>query len=220
MSFKTSTCDPDNPMRKNMEEIVGKVGLDFIVNVVLNGRMEVADAYAGHFIQAHRAACASAMKGLQTQLVENADITISSAYPNGTSGHNTGLLHSGILYPKGSLKNLCCLESGAEFEQVAEELDVPFRRCGKLIVGFGDEERKRLDALFQRGLDNGVKDIRMIDHDELKAIEPNADGDFAMSIHWWRASLWWCLPCLLQPVPPCSAQDMAGIRRWLRHRCC
>lgn len=101
---------------------------------------------------------------------------------NGTSGHNTGLLHSGILYPKGSLKNLCCLESSAEFEQVAEELDVPFRRCGKLIVGFGDEERKRLDALFQRGLDNGVTDIRMIDHDELKAIEPNADGDFAIYV--------------------------------------
>ena len=101
---------------------------------------------------------------------------------NGTSGHNTGLLHSGILYKKGSLKNLCCLESCAEFEKVAEELDVPFRRCGKLIVGFGDEERKRLDALYQKGLDNGVTDIRMITHDELKAIEPNADGDFAIYV--------------------------------------
>lgn len=101
---------------------------------------------------------------------------------NGTSGHNTGLLHSGILYPKGSLKNLCCLESCGEFEQVARELDVPFRRCGKLIVGFGDEERKRLEALYQRGLDNGVKDIRMIGHDELKAMEPNADGDFAIYV--------------------------------------
>lgn len=101
---------------------------------------------------------------------------------NGTSGHNTGLLHSGILYPKGSLKNLCCLESCAEFEQVAKELDVPFRRCGKLIVGFGEEERKRLEALYQRGLDNGVQDIRMIGHEELKAMEPNADGDFAIYV--------------------------------------
>ena len=101
---------------------------------------------------------------------------------NGTSGHNTGLLHSGILYQKGSLKNLCCLESCAEFDKVAEELDVPFRRCGKLIVGFGEEERKRLDALYQKGLDNGVTDIRMITHEELKAIEPNADGDFAIYV--------------------------------------
>lgn len=101
---------------------------------------------------------------------------------NGTSGHNTGLLHSGILYQKGSLKNLCCLESCAEFDKVAEELDVPFRRCGKLIVGFGDEERARLEALYQKGLDNGVTDIRMITHEELKAIEPNADGDFAIYV--------------------------------------
>lgn len=90
MSFKTSTCDPDNPMRKNMEEIVGKVGLHFIVNVVLNDRMEVADAFAGHFIQAHRAACASAMEALQTPLVENADITISSAYPKDTEYSQIG----------------------------------------------------------------------------------------------------------------------------------
>lgn len=90
MSFKTSTCNPDNPMRKNMEEIVGKVGLDFIINVVLNDRMEVGDAYAGHFIQAHRAACASAMEALQTPLVENADITISSAFPKDTEYSQIG----------------------------------------------------------------------------------------------------------------------------------
>ena len=84
MSFKTSTCDPDNPMRKNMEEIVGKVGLDFIVNVVLNDKMEVADAYAGHFIQAHRLACDRAMRALQTPLVENADIIACSAFPKDT----------------------------------------------------------------------------------------------------------------------------------------
>ena len=90
MSFKTSTCNPDNPMRQNMEQIVGKVGLHFIINVVLNDRMEVADAYAGHFIQAHRAACASAMNSLKTQLVENADITISSAFPKDTEYSQIG----------------------------------------------------------------------------------------------------------------------------------
>lgn len=90
MSFKTSTCDPNNPMRKNMEQIVGKVGLDFIVNVVLNDRMEVGDAYAGHFIQAHRAACNSAMQALRTPLVENADILISSAFPKDTEYSQIG----------------------------------------------------------------------------------------------------------------------------------
>ena len=101
---------------------------------------------------------------------------------NGTSGRNTGLLHSGILNERGMLRTECCMEGNAEFDQVARELDVPFRRCGKLIVGFGSEERARLEAFYRRGLDNGVPDIRIIDHDEIKKIEPNADGEFAIMV--------------------------------------
>ena len=73
---------------------------------------------------------------------------------NGVSGRNTGLLHSGILHEKNLLRTECCMEGNAEFEQVASELDVPFKRCGKLIVGFGEEEKKRLEGLYQRGLEN------------------------------------------------------------------
>jgi len=87
---------------------------------------------------------------------------------NGTSGRNTGLLHSGILHEKGTLRAVCSMEGNAEFDQVAAELDVPFRRCGKLIVGFGDE-RERLEKLYRRGLDNGIPGLRMIERDELKA---------------------------------------------------
>lgn len=101
---------------------------------------------------------------------------------NGVSGHNTGLLHSGILYGKGTLRAICSMESNAEFERVAQELDVPFRRCGKLVTGFGAEERERLEQLFRRGLDNGIPDIRMIGHEELTALEPDAEGDFALWI--------------------------------------
>jgi len=101
---------------------------------------------------------------------------------NSTSGHNTGLLHSGALYEKNSLKMICSMEGNADFDRVAEELDVPFKRCGKLVVGFGDEERERLEKLYQKGLDNGVPGLRMIDHAELKSIEPSADGDFALVV--------------------------------------
>lgn len=90
MSFKTSTCDPDNAMRSNMERIVGKVGLDFIVNVVLNRNMGIADVFCGHFIKAHRAACKRAMECLRTPLVEKADILILSAYPKDTEYQQIG----------------------------------------------------------------------------------------------------------------------------------
>ena len=101
---------------------------------------------------------------------------------NGVSGRNTGLLHSGILNEKNLLRTECCMEGNAEFERVAGELDIPFRRCGKLIVGFGEEERKRLEGLYQRGLDNGVPGIRMIGRDEIKRLDPNVDGEFAIYV--------------------------------------
>ena len=101
---------------------------------------------------------------------------------NGISGHNTGLLHSGLLYSKDMLKSKFCLEGNALFDSVAEELGVPFKRCGKLIVGFGNEEYKRLTALYDRGIDNGVQGLRIIDHKELKELEPSADGEFAIYV--------------------------------------
>lgn len=101
---------------------------------------------------------------------------------NGVSGRNTGLLHSGILHEKNLLRTECCMEGNAEFEQVASELDVPFKRCGKLIVGFGEEEKKRLEGLYQRGLENAIPGIKMIDHDEIKSLDPNIDGDFAIYV--------------------------------------
>lgn len=108
MSFKTSTCDPDNPMRRNMEEIVGEVGLDFIVNVVLNGDMQPADAFAGHFIKAHRAACARAMECLKTPLVEDADINICSAYPKDTEYSQIGTCFAAM----GHYKERCVAKNG------------------------------------------------------------------------------------------------------------
>ena len=68
-----------------------------------------------------------------------------------TSGRNTGMLHAGFLYKTGSLKAQCAVEGNAEFDRVAEELDVPFKRTGKLIVGFTEEHRERLKTMIARG---------------------------------------------------------------------
>lgn len=125
MSFKTSTCDPDNAMRKNMEEIVGKVGLDFIVNVVLNDRMEVADAFAGHFVHSHRAACARAMESLKTELVENADVLVLSAYPKDTEYSQIGTCFAVLghhktrcVKPGGTIVAMTAASEGAGFHSL------------------------------------------------------------------------------------------------------
>ena len=97
-----------------------------------------------------------------------------------TSGRNTGMLHAGFLYKTGSLKALCSVEGNAEFDAVARELDVPFKRTGKLLVGFTEEHRQRLLAMLQRGRDNGVPGMELIDRARMDEIDPSAGGNFAV----------------------------------------
>lgn len=97
-----------------------------------------------------------------------------------TSGRNTGMLHAGFLYKTGSLKAQCAVEGNAEFDTVARELDVPFKRTGKLIVGFTEEHRQRLLAMIQRGKDNGVPGMELIDRARMDEIDPSAGGNFAI----------------------------------------
>ena len=102
-----------------------------------------------------------------------------------TSGRNTGMLHAGFLYKTGSLKAICAVEGNQEFDQVARELDVPFKRTGKLIVGFTDEHRQRLEQFMARGEANGVKGLELIDRKRMDELDPSAGGNFAM---WCPAS--------------------------------
>lgn len=97
-----------------------------------------------------------------------------------TSARNTGMLHAGFLYQPGSLKAECAVEGNAEFDAVAKELDVPFRRTGKLIVGFTPEHKKQLEFFIERGKQNGVPGLRLIDRAEMDTLDASAGGEFAM----------------------------------------
>lgn len=97
-----------------------------------------------------------------------------------TSGRNTGMLHAGFLYKPGSLKAQCAVEGNAEFDRVARELDVPFKRTGKLIVGFTPEHRARLEHFIQRGQQNGVPGMELIDRARMDELDPSAGGNFAI----------------------------------------
>ena len=93
-TFKSNTLNPDNPMRQNMEKIAEKCGVDFIVNVVMNDKLQVADAFAGHFVKAHREACKRAKEIYHVELVPNADIVILNAYPKDTEYSQIGTAFS------------------------------------------------------------------------------------------------------------------------------
>ena len=100
----------------------------------------------------------------------------------GNSSRNTGMLHAGFTYKPGSLKAECAVEGNQEFDQVAEELDIPFKRTGKVVVGFTEEDRKNILKFKAVGEQNGVKGLRMIDKEELNQIDSSAGGEFAMYV--------------------------------------
>ncbi len=97
-----------------------------------------------------------------------------------TSGRNTGMLHCGFLYKPGTLKAALSVEGNGEFDRVAKELDVPFKRTGKLIIGFTEEEKQRLLYFMERGKLNGVPGMEMIGRAQMDELEPSAGGNFAL----------------------------------------
>lgn len=99
-----------------------------------------------------------------------------------TSGRNSGVLHAGFTYKTGSLRAQCAVEGNAEFEKVAEELDIPFKRTGKLVIGFTEEHMQSLLKFKTLGEANGVKGLELINKQRLEALDSSAGGEFAMYV--------------------------------------
>lgn len=92
------------------------------------------------------------------------------------TGHNSGVIHSGIYYKPGSYKARNCVQGRRELVAFAKQHGIPHDVCGKLIVAMEAEELPRLDKIWERGVANGIEDMRRIGPDEIKAIEPFCAG--------------------------------------------
>ncbi|MBT3942911.1 MAG: NAD(P)/FAD-dependent oxidoreductase, partial [Chloroflexi bacterium] len=98
----------------------------------------------------------------------------------GTSGKNSGVAHTGINVPTGSLKAKVNVRGAAMFESLCNELDVPYKQTGKLIVALDESQVPDLEAMQARGLANGVPILEIIDANEIKRLEPNITGHAAV----------------------------------------
>lgn len=92
------------------------------------------------------------------------------------TGHNSGVIHSGIYYKPGSLKARNCVTGGRALIEFCRENGIEYELCGKVIVATDEREVAGLDVLYERGIANGVPGLRMIGAEELKELEPHARG--------------------------------------------
>ena len=97
-----------------------------------------------------------------------------------TSGRNSAVLHGGFAYDPGTFKARFCVEGNAEFDQVAQELDVPFKRTGKVLVGNTPEDMERLKTTLETGNINGARQLSIIDEAKLHELVPAVIGKFAL----------------------------------------
>lgn len=97
-----------------------------------------------------------------------------------TSGRNSGVLHAGFNNIQGSLMAKYCVEGNLGFDKVAKELDIPFNRTGKIVVGFNEDDKVKLRQLKEQGDKNGVPGLEIIGKDRIKELAPYVDGEFAM----------------------------------------
>ena len=92
------------------------------------------------------------------------------------SGHNSGVIHSGVYYKPGSLKARLCVAGAAAMVDFCREHAIPHEVCGKVIVATQADEVPRLEELRKRGEANGLAGLRLIGSEELREIEPHAAG--------------------------------------------
>jgi L-2-hydroxyglutarate oxidase len=97
------------------------------------------------------------------------------------TGHNSGVIHSGIYYKPGSLKARFCREGAQALVEFCRERGIDYEICGKVIVAVQAGEMPLLDNLYERGLKNGLE-VEKIGPEELKEIEPHASGLAAIKV--------------------------------------
>jgi L-2-hydroxyglutarate oxidase len=98
------------------------------------------------------------------------------------SGHNSGVIHSGVYYKPGSMKARLCVSGAAAMIEFCREHEVAHEVCGKVIVAIDTDELPRLEELHRRGEANGLVGLRMIGPEELREIEPHSTGMKALVV--------------------------------------
>ena len=97
------------------------------------------------------------------------------------TGHNSGVLHTGIYYKPGSLKALNCRDGKSRMEKFCRQEEINFEICGKVIVAISEDELPALETIYHRGRTNGVR-CEIISLEKLHELEPHVAGIQAVHV--------------------------------------
>lgn len=123
----------------------------------------------------------------------------------GATRANSAIIHAGYDPKPGTLMAKLNVEGNRLCEDLCKKLSVPFRRCGSLVLAFSDAEKALLSDLLDRGIKNGVPDIRILDQDELRAMEPGVSEEAVAALYAPTAGI-------VNPWELCLAQAEVFVR--------
>ncbi len=98
------------------------------------------------------------------------------------TGNNSGVIHSGIYYKPGSAKAVNCKRGYRLLLDYCDENEISYELCGKLIVATNKSEEAELDKIYNRGIENGLENLKIIDRDKIKEYEPYSSGTKAIYV--------------------------------------
>ncbi len=98
------------------------------------------------------------------------------------TGHNSGVIHSGLYYKPGSLKATNCIRGYRMLIDFCDAEGIPYDLCGKIVVATKQEELPQLDVLYQRGQQNGLTGLKKLSVGEMREIEPHVTGVAGMFV--------------------------------------
>jgi len=123
----------------------------------------------------------------------------------GATRANSAIIHAGYDPKPGTLMAKLNVEGNRLCEKLCADLSVPFRRCGSLVLAFSDEEKELLQDLLDRGIRNGVPDLRILDRSELRSMEPDIGEEATAALYAPSAGI-------VNPWELCLAQAEVFVR--------
>lgn len=119
---------------------------------------------------------ATAMQILNKKNISLAVIETEDSLAKHQTGNNSGVIHSGLYYKPGSLKAQNCVSGRTHLYEFLQTHNINFERCGKLVVAVEENELPQLDALYEKGIANGLTGLKKLSGEQLKEYEPHAAG--------------------------------------------